>query len=220
MVKKISWGFYIVTFVITVVVFTSGMFFGIYLSRAKVGEIQGMVTELENRRIEQELNLLLAEYLPNKTCDIMAYEVEEMIPTINNLAREVTYYEETEKFEEEQYAAAKRDYMISQVKYWLYLEKLKSSCNLNITTLIYFYSNKNCEKCRDQGIVLDYMKNKYKNSLMIFGLDMDMELDSVDMISRSYGVQELPSILVDGKLYGGFIGKDYLENITNPSPSS
>ena len=175
--------------------------------------------DMEKRRMEQELNLLLVNYLPNKTCDIMSYEVEEMIPQINELARELTFYEETKKFEETYYIETKREYMINQIKYWLYLERLKSSCNLNITTLIYFYSNKDCNLCKDQGIVLDYMKNKYKNNLMIFAFDKDIELNSIEIIMKSYGVKELPSIIVDGKLYQGFIDKDSLENLINP-PSS
>ncbi len=217
--KKISWNFYAITLIITIVVFTSGIYFGILLSKVKVGELQSSVSDMEERRIEQELNLLLLNYLPNKTCDIMSYEVEEMIPQINELARELTYYEETKKFEETYYTETKREYMINQIKYWLYLERLKSSCNLNITTLIYFYSNKDCDLCRDQGIVLDYMKNTHKNNLMIFAFDKDIELNSIEIIMKSYGVGELPSIIVDGELHNGFIDKDSLDLlISSPSP--
>jgi hypothetical protein len=211
--KKISWGFYAITLIITIAVFTSGIFFGIFLSSVKVGELQNSVSELEKKRMEQELNLLLADYLPNKTCDIMAYEVEEMIPQINELAREVTFYEETKKFEEKEYAEAKRDYTISQIRYWLYLERLKSSCNLNVTTLIYFYSNRDCDLCRDQGVVLDYVKNMHKSDLMIFAFDTDVELNSIEIIMKSYDIQELPSIIVDGELHQGFVGKDSLEDL-------
>lgn len=211
--KKISWGFYAITLIITIAVFTSGIFFGIFLSRVKVGELQNSVSELEKKRMEQELNLLLADYLPNKTCDVMAYGVEEMIPQINELAREVTFYEETKKFEEKEYAEAKRDYTISQIRYWIYLERLKSSCNLNVTTLIYFYSNRDCDLCRDQGIVLDYVKNMHKSDLMIFAFDTDVELNSIEIIMKSYGIQELPSIIVDGELHQGFVGRDSLEDL-------
>ncbi len=215
--KKISWSFYAITLIITIIVFTSGIYFGVLLSKVKVGELQSSVSDMEKIRIEQELNLLLVNYLPNKTCDIISYEVEEMIPQINELARELTYYEETKKFEETHYIETKREYMINQIKYWLYLERLKSSCNLNITTLIYFYSNKDCDLCKDQGIVLDYMKNRHKNNLMIFAFDKDIELNSIKIIIKSYGVEELPSIIIDGKLYQGFIDKDSLENLINPS---
>ncbi len=211
--KKISWGFYLATLFITIIVFTSGIYFGIFLSKLKVGELQDMVSDLEKKRTEQELNLLLADYLPNKTCDIMAYEVEEMIPQINELARRVTFYEETKKFEETDYSATKIDYTINLIKYWLYLEKLKSSCDTNVTTVIYFYSNKNCNLCSDQGIVLDYMKNKHKSNLMIFALDADVELNSIEITMKSYGVKELPSLIINGELHEGFVSREDLEEL-------
>jgi len=214
--KRISWGFYLLTLVITIIVFTSGIFFGIYINRVKVSELQNMVSELDKKRTEQELNLLLTDYLPNKTCDVMNYEVEKMIPDINELAGKVTFYEETKKFEEKNYEDTKIDYTVNLIRYWLYLEKLKSNCDLNVTTLIYFYSNKDCNLCRNQGIVLDYMKNKHKSDLMIFALDVDLELNSIDMIMKSYGVREMPSIIIDGKLYDGFVDKETLENLINP----
>ena len=204
------------TLVITIIVFTSGIFFGIYINRVKVSELQNMVSELDKKRTEQELNLLLTDYLPNKTCDVMNYEVEKMIPDINELAGKVTFYEETKKFEEKNYEDTKIDYTVNLIRYWLYLEKLKSNCDLNVTTLIYFYSNKDCNLCRNQGIVLDYMKNKHKSDLMIFALDVDLELNSIDMIMKSYGVREMPSIIIDGKLYDGFVDKETLENLINP----
>lgn len=211
--KKISWGFYAITLVITVLVFTSGIYFGIFLSRAKVSELQNMVSDLEKRRVEQELNLLLVGYLPNKSCDIISYEVEDMIPQINELARELDFYEETKKFEEKNYIETKKDYTVNMVKYWLYLERLKSSCDLNVTNVIYFYSNQDCSLCKDQGIVLDYMKESHKSDLMIFAIDSDLDLNSVDMIRKSYGVQILPSLIIDGNLYEGFMGRDKLEEI-------
>ncbi len=217
--KKISTGFYLITLMITAIIFISGIYFGSFLNKMKVSELQNMVSDLEEKRTEQELNLLLANYLPNRSCDIMNYEAEEMIPQINELARKVTFYEETKKFEERDYEETKRNYMINLIKYWLYLENLKTNCDLNITTLIYFYSNKNCELCEDQGIILDYMKNKHKNDLMIFALDTDVNLNSIKMIMRSYNITKFPSIVIDGQLYQGFVDKETMENIFNQTRS-
>ncbi len=218
--KKISWKFYLMTFIITVIIFTSGIIFGVFLSKAKVTELQESVSELEKRRLDQELNLLLVESLPNKTCDIINYEVEKVIPELNELAGEVVFYEDTKKFDEDKYQETKKSYMTSQIKYWLYLEKLKNSCNVNVTNIIYFYSNKDCDLCRNQGIVLSYMKDIRESDLMVFSLDTDMELDSIDIIKKSYGVKELPSLIINGKLYSGFVGKDELENILNQTQVS
>ena len=217
--KKISTGFYLITLMITAIIFISGIYFGSFLNKMKVSELQNMVSDLEEKRTEQELNLLLANYLPNRSCDIMNYEAEEMIPQINELARKVTFYEETKKFEEKDYEETKRNYMINLIKYWLYLENLKTNCDLNITTLIYFYSNRNCELCKDQGIILDYMKNKHKNDLMIFALDTDVNLNSIKMIMRSYNITKFPSIVIDGQLYQGFVDKETMENIFNQTRS-
>lgn len=213
--KRITWPFYLVTFVITALVFISGVYFGFFLNRAKSSELQEMVSDLDKIRTEQELNLLLIDYLPNKTCDIMRYELEEIIPRINELEKEVTFYEDTRKFEESSYMETKKDYMINQIKYWLYMEKLKSSCDLNVTTLIYFYSNRECDLCRNQGIVLDYMKNRHKSDLMIFALDTDLGMNSIEIIRKSYGIETLPALIVNEKIYGGFVNRTSLEEIIN-----
>lgn len=213
--RKISWGFYAITLVVTVVIFMSGIYFGFFLNKAKADELQSLVSEMEKARTEQELNLLLMEYLPNKTCSMMSYEVEEMIPQINELERQVTYYEETKKFDENSYIETKKNYMINQIKYWLYIERLKSSCDLNVTTLLYFYSNMDCDLCKNQGIVLDYVKNEHKSDLMIFALDTDLSMNSIEMMRKSYDVQTLPSIMVNGEVHDGFVNKTYLEELVS-----
>ncbi|UCG95846.1 MAG: hypothetical protein JSV92_02255 [archaeon] len=67
---------------------------------------------------------------------------------------------------------------------------------------------------------MDYMKNRHKSDLMIFAIDADLDLNSIDMIRRSYEVKTLPSLIIDGELHEGFVGKDRMEEIINSSSRS
>jgi hypothetical protein len=212
--SKIKWEIYLVSAVITAGILFLGIYFGVSVSKGKVDSLQ---SELDNLKMGQEdLNLEFAMIATsrNQSCNLISYELDKVIDNAASLGKKVSLYETSEKIPEERFRFLKDDYTLTLIRYWFYLERMKQECNrTNFITVLYFYSNQQCNDCNKQGIVLDFLKQTYPQNIMIFAVDSDSGLNVVDLLKKTYQIQTLPSLVVDGKKYDGFTSVEELKNV-------
>ena len=96
----------------------------------------------------------------------------------------------------------------------LFLDRMKTECNrTNFVTVLYFYSNDKCDDCNKQGLVLNVIKQTYQQDVMIFAIDSDSRLNVVDLLKKTYQVETVPSLVVDGKKYDGLVSVEELKSV-------
>ena len=79
---------------------------------------------------------------------------------------------------------------------------------------MYFYSNNDCSDCRTQGVILSFLKDKFKERLLIFSLDSDFtEEPLLGLVKRSFNITKSPTLIISEDKIEGFIDKDKLLNI-------
>ena len=148
----------------------------------------------------------------NKTCNIIQHELTDIVIEAAKLGKEITDYEK-EKFKDDSYSSTKKDYTLIQVRHWSYLERLKQECNTtNFVTILYFYSAE-CRDCSKQGVILDYLKQKYPQNVMTFALDYDVDLNIIKLLKGVYEVEETPTIVINDKTYHGLMELSQLEEV-------
>ena len=214
MVKRIvNWEYYVLAGVLAAVLLLAGIYFGLLVSREKVDAMQA---ELERTKMEQEDFVLKSTImsLGSNSCDALSYEFERAVDDASKLGQTVSEYEASEKIVDPRFASLKTEYTLTLVKYWIYTEQLKATCNrTDYVIVLFFYSNVGCDKCEGQGFVLDSVKQLYGRRVMIFALDPDIGLGTVNMLKGMYGVAEVPTLVVNGKTHTGFVGLEDLKNV-------
>ena len=204
---------YLISGFITFIVLVAGISLGILLGREKVSDLE---KNLEDLRIKQEdatLGFTLMSIFGNRSCDIIHSELSNTVTEASNLGKEITRYG-TEDFKDARYQAMKKDYTIIQIRYWSYLEKLKTECNkTNFITILYFYSSEYCPKCSQQALILDYTKSLYPDNVMIFALDYGIDLNVVKLLKNVYGIDKAPTLVIDDKKYENVVELDELKQI-------
>lgn len=215
--RKIDAQLYIIVFFITLSVFVAGLFLGSILSKYKLNSLSEDLESLKRMRNTQETNILLLDSLDKKICLGLNTYINDMLPEIENLAERVAYYErsaDSKRFGIKEYEDIKKDYNLLLIRYWIMTNKLEENCDENIVDVIYFYSNKKCDDCKDQGIYLDSIKKQYPET-MIFALDKDLNLSTINILAKSFNITEVPSLVINGKSYSGLKTKrEIIELIT------
>jgi len=212
--RKVAWEFYIISAFITLLILFVGFYFGITLSREKIQELQDELDNLKLRQEDLTLELTLLALNKNISCDAIGFELEKVIGDAADLGDRVTIYEITEKVKDESFYNLKKDYTLILVRYWTYLEEMKKSCNrTDVVTILYFYSNTNCQNCQGQGVVLTNLKQTYPQNIMVFALDYDIDLNIISLLKKNYNVSSVPSLVINGKVYGGLITIERLRQI-------
>jgi len=203
---RVDWNFYIIAFLITSVIFFIGIYLGLLLNEAKVKSITLDIESLNRMKEIQGTNILLLETIGEKKCIALETYINNIIPEIEKLGGRVAYYEasaDSKRYNVEEYYQLKKDYILLLIKYWTLIKKLEIECNQNIPDILYFYSNKKCKDCKKQGIILDKLK-KENPEILVFSIDTDLNLSTVDILTSAYNITEVPSLLINGKPYNGF----------------
>jgi len=211
--RKIHWKYYSIAAAFAILLFFSGLLLGMIIELKKISYLEEKFKELEISRIDNEVENLLASYFNISSCEIFKYRIEKIIPLVAKFGDEVELYEATKKINTKEYENLKKKYTLLNIRYWIFVEKLKETCHYNFTTILYFYSNKNCKDCEMQGYVLSYIKKKYPQKVMIFAIDGNMNLETVKMLKNIYNVTEYPTLVINGHVLKGFQSLETIKDL-------
>ncbi|MEM5772734.1 MAG: hypothetical protein QXL86_00705 [Candidatus Aenigmatarchaeota archaeon] len=212
--RRVFWEFYVVSIAITLFILLIGIYTGILLSKGKIEELQDELTNLKLKQEDLIFELTFLTIDKNISCSLLGQALEKVVEEAGKLGERVEIYETTEKIKDPNFYNLKKDYMLTLIRYWFYVEELKKNCNRgDLVTVLYFYSNKNCFDCGSQGMILTYLKKKYPQNLMVFALDYDIDLNIISIIKKVYDLERVPSLVINGKKYEGLVTLEKLSQI-------
>lgn len=211
---KISPKIYIYSGIITAMIFVLGVSIGFVLDEGRVSLIQSNLDDLkleyENLRIQEDIYRTLNE----DSCPLYRDRFVSLDQKASDLSEKFNSFTDINQFQQDKLSDLKNTYTLTNIDLWLQAVKLKTNCNYNITTVLYFYSIGNCEECIAQGIVLDDLKMQNPKNLMIFAIDYNTELNVVGLLKENFNITRVPYMIVDeSESYDGFINKSNLSRI-------
>jgi glutaredoxin len=210
--EKINWKIYITAGVVTLIIFSLGIGLGYLISNQKYDIIKYDFDSIQLQQKDIEIELLLINSIGNKSCDTLNYEIGKTASQSTELGQTVSLYD-NEIIKNPDFASLKKNYIISLIQLWSYWELFKKNCNSSVNTILYFYAIKNCNDCQAQGFVLSYLKEKYPDEIMVFALDKDEDLYSLNLIKNVYNITTAPTLIINNKKYEGLKDINELKNL-------
>ena len=161
-----------VGFLITLLIFITIYFTNIILNKQREDAIDERMTSLiENYEEMQTLSMMSNLFGEEGTCLIMQAQLLNMNKEIWETGRKIDQYRTiTEEFMDDPfYLEQKRRFNLNEALYFSLLEQMKKSCEVNQTTLLFFYQKKeNCPDCDAQSFVLTDIRHEFDEELAIF----------------------------------------------------
>jgi hypothetical protein len=183
------------------------------LSRTRMSGIESKITDFQDNINSLELSVLLSNALNNETlsCKFLKGKLNQTKQLLEELGEQVVEYEEQAKIKTDDYKIIKKSYISVRVEYWLMLEKLKTQCNNNYTTILFFYRTKTpCAECRDQGVILTHLITKNPDIYSI-PVDADEDLLIIELIKEAFHINQTPSIVIDAnKVIMGLVTEEQI----------
>jgi uncharacterized protein YneF (UPF0154 family) len=205
---------YVKAFLITVLVFIFGLFVGLNIERFMLSNLEKRSSSVESSIRDIELELLYFQGLGEKdSCTFLKEVVRKTNNMLDVMADQLGSYNENDiLFTSGQIADMKATYTSLLIKDWILQDRIKKECNSTVVSVLFFYSTKDCDDCVVQGDVLTLLKDMFKDRLMVFPLDVDVDSDMIGILMSKFGVKSTPSLVVNGRLYSGIVQKDKLKN--------
>ncbi len=215
-IKKLNTKVLVSALIISGMLFISGVVVGYTMNRERLTavetEMSGVVRSVQNF----QLQFLFLDVLgQNASCPILISTLSDINSQSYQIGSKLTSYgSDSEAMDYDTYMRVKKEYSRLLTGYWLLATKLRGTCSMNSSTIVYFY-NKECARCDDQGFILSYLKRKFGDGLLIFALDSDLPEPSVDAIKQHFNITEYPALIINGEVYRGFYSEQELRAILN-----
>lgn len=212
--RRINKRFYLLAGVITTVIFLLGVSLGILIEGERVDYVEG---KRSDERVDYEslqVQYLYLSYLStskrNDSCEAFTATLNRYIKRTDDTRIKLEDYIEKGNVYTEEFKRLKREYIQSQMNFWILSKKAQDMCNTDYVTAIYFHST-DCPDCKNQGYVLDYLKKMFDEKLLVFAFDANFtEEPMIDLLMSTYKVTKTPTVVVEEKVYDGFVDKDSL----------
>ena len=196
---------------ITVIIFTIGIMIGLQVSDLRINAITN-AARLQRAQFESlQLQYTFLNSAQNSSCVAFRTALDHNIYELENARTKLEAYIEDAN-DEEEFMIAKREYMITEIRYWLLAQQAEKVCELDTVSVLFFYRRSQvCGDCGTQGIILTYLKERFKDKLLIFSLDADMQDPTVMLIKNTYKIENTPSVVIEERVFEGLTRQENLK---------
>ncbi len=198
---------YIITFLITAVIFGTAIFASDALSQKKLEDVKSIENRVSLDILSSETQFALLEETSCKDLNPGFLSKE-----LGSLGEKLTYGENQTELNTDDLEYLKRFYFLLEIKDYLLMKRLTEKCGIKPTFILYFYSIKeSCEDCEKMGYVLTALRDKYPD-LRVYSFDYNFDVGAIDTLVSIYKVEpNLPAFIINGQIYYGYHSVEELE---------
>jgi len=207
MEKRQIKGKYLIAGVLTLLIFLLGMLLGLVIEGKRVSFVQTKAEEQKLDFVSLQLQYqLISDLSKQGNCQAVSATFEQFLKELSSTEDRLVAYERDATVNRQDFRALKQEYIQAQVNYWMLAKKTKNICDRDLVTVLYFYSpSEFCEECDTQGFVLTYLKNIFKEKLLVFSFDSSFKEEQlIDFLINTYNITEYPSLVIEDTKVSGF----------------
>lgn len=215
--RKISLDKYILAGFITLLIFSLGLTLGMIVDgmRLSDSEQSNKAQEINYQSLQLQFAYLSSLADGNASCPTLKVALDKSVSELGESLGSFEDFKEGTRINQADYELLGRKYLLDNIKYWFFAEKSRDLCHLNLVTVLYFYSSKDCKVCPDQGVLLTYFKKIFDERLLVFPMNVDLEGNEalVKILRTRYNITSYPSIVIQEKTYPGVVDKQELSKL-------
>lgn len=201
---------YIITFIITALLFAGAFYLSNFFNSKKIQNIKATEDQIALDILSSETQF---DILKQSSCDQIDGSV--LAGDLNTLGGRLVYMESQMGVDNPEVIQLKKYYSILQIKDYLLMNIYNTNCHKKPVVMMYFYSN-DCKDCAQQDYVMTYLHDTYP-SIRIYSFDYNIDLSALKtLISINKVPNKLPSLIINGKIYSGFMSTEAIEKIIKP----
>jgi len=209
--RKISKDKYIIATFLTLGIFFLGLLLGFVIEAKRVSYIRMLSQEQELDFTSLQLQYQYIDQLNQEDdCDAVLKTSDNYIESLESARLKLESYNEVQKISKQDFEILKREYILSQLNYWLFSTKTKELCDADAVILLYFFStDEKCPRCEQQAFILTYLKKKLDDKILTFALDSEyIEEPMITLLKERYDVTEFPTLVIEDAKYVGLTSKE------------
>lgn len=186
--------------VFTIIIFAIGLIFGYFIENLRSEKVQLNLLNSEVNLLDEQIRESIAISF-NVSCKDSINNTFNFANKIYEDALKMEQYEDSAKFTQD-LTIIHRRYDLLRTMLWNEGIELKNHCPSNFHTIVYFYNysseniNINAKQDFFSKLLLD-LKNKYPDKILLIPIAVDTNVESVNLITKTYNLKQFPVIIID-----------------------
>jgi len=213
MVVKYPKSAFIISAILTVAIFLTGVMLGWSLDSYKENDVLNDLkfNELDLQSYFLEQNLL--NRYGGDACKVLQSRIGHLRYTMYKIGSKLPTEKEKTLGSGMDLDYLKRKYTLSEIQLFLLIEEMRNKCNSNYIPILFFYTKDN-EESRRQGYVLDLIDKKYDN-VVVLSFDKDyIDEPLINTLTSHYQINSTSTIVIAEKIIKrGFVSVGELRSI-------
>ncbi len=212
--NNIDWKKYLIVLLITVGLFLTAIYLSNYFGNKKVDQIKFIQDSIAINILSSETQFSL---LQESSCKNVSAG-STLSGELDELGRKLEWGQDNFS-DTNEVSYLKKYYSLLQIKDYLLMKKISSSCGVKSAFILYFYTTaENCSECKKESFVLSNLRDKYPE-LRVYSFDYAIDLSAVKSLLKIYKIKdtELPALILNDTLLTGFHSIDDLELLVQKS---
>jgi len=197
---------YTIGIILAIIVFVTGFLLGITVTQSRYSDIEDFETKLRIDAYNFDVQYLLLQEEPCKFIE------DPFSGELYELAQELVALEETRGFDDPNVIRLKNYYSMLEIRNWIFLKTFKEKCGKDYVLNLYFYSNRDCEKCIEQGEILTNLRQKHPE-IRTYSFEVEIDNQALNALKELYNIEEVPTIVFGDVTLSGFRTEDELERV-------
>lgn len=199
--KKSSKLVFLQTLLVSLLLFSFGMLIGALVENSRANQVNDLYLESQLGLTDLRIETDIISNIPFD-CETAVKENINFADKIYSEARTLEKYDESGKISDELKLAHKR-YDVLRTLLWYNSIKIKEKCQ-SFHTVVYFYKyvEPAIAQKSEQNVfskLLFDLKQKKQNEIILIPIAADMDINSLNLLMKTYNVTQLPTILIDEK---------------------
>ncbi len=197
--RKLSIPLYVGAFLVTMAIFLVGTYVGNLISENSRQGMSNDITKISSRLTDTQLLFLLDN--SSSFCPVYNDALSKLDDDTELIGQKLAFLEDKYGTVDEK---LKLQYFDLETDAYFLSKKVNEKCNDSSTLVLYFYSNKNCRDCKQEGETLLDARSAAKKKVKIYSFDGDMGSPVVTALKKKYSVSVYPTILINEIPYSGY----------------
>ncbi len=206
--RKLSVPLYLGAFVVTALIFMLGIYVGNYISEISRQGMSGDIERISSKLSGTQLLFLLDN--SSAFCPVYNDELSKLDADTESIGQKLAFLEDKYGTIDEK---LKLQYFVLETESYLLSKRVNEKCNEDSLLVLYFYSNKDCKDCKQQGESLLAAKNSANKNVKIYSFDGELNSPVVTALKIRHSISTYPSVVVDDVLYSGLQTKEQLSGL-------
>ena len=200
MSRKVSTKKYLLALILTIIIFTLGIFLGILFEDLRLSDSERLI-------LEEKANLrslqIQEKYIDSgiADCNTLNKILESNLDELTKKMGRVISYKNNAVFSQDKFHLQLQDYFLTEIQFLLLSQDIDKKCSQDTLKIIFFYDENQFDT---QGSILDYVKKIFGSQLLIFSFDSNFKQEPmIDVLLSSYKIKQFPSLVIDDTVLQG-----------------